>query len=66
MVTLPIGMIFLVIGILWPKIIHTASYAGQNWDDFVRREVFGLAIGMLLMTVIRLRCQRRYGESHDS
>jgi len=29
-VILPIAMMFLVIGILWPRIIHTASHDGQN------------------------------------
>ena len=60
-VTLPIAMMFLVIGILWPRIIHTVSYAGRNWDDFLRGGIFGLAIGMLLMIVHALRRQCRCG-----
>jgi hypothetical protein len=65
-VILPIAMMFLVIGILWPRIIHTASHDGQNWDDFLRGGVFGLAIGMLLLTVIRLYRQCRSGQSRNS
>ncbi|MGA2086048.1 MAG: hypothetical protein ABSG60_11060 [Terracidiphilus sp.] len=57
-VTLPIGTIFLAIAIIWPKIIHPSSMPGQNWDDFLRGGIFGIAIGMLLMTGIKMRRQR--------
>jgi hypothetical protein len=55
--TLPLAMAFIAIGILWPHIIHTSSQPGTDWNDFLRGGVMGLAIGMLLMTVVNMRRQ---------
>jgi hypothetical protein len=60
--TLPIATIFLMIAIIWPKLIHSSTRLGHNGDDILRGAVFGLAIGMLLMTVIHMRRQRRSGQ----
>jgi len=65
-VTLPIGTMFLAIAILWPKIIHSSSSMGQSWNDLLRGAVFGLAIGMLLMTGINMRRQRHCGKSQGA
>ena len=53
--TLPIATIFLAIAFLWPHIIHTSSRLGTNWNDVLRGGVMGLAIGMLLMSVVNMR-----------
>lgn len=58
-VTLPIAVIFLAIAIAWPKLIHSSAHLGHNGDDILRGAIFGLAIGMLLMTGIHMRRQRR-------
>jgi hypothetical protein len=60
--TLPIATIFLMIAIVWPKLIHSPSNLGHNGEDIVRGAIFGLAIGMLLMTGIYMRHQRRLGQ----
>jgi hypothetical protein len=60
--TLPIATIFLAIAFLWPHIIHTSSHLGTDWNDFLRGGVMGLAIGMLLMTVVNMR---RYQQSQN-
>jgi hypothetical protein len=59
---LPIAMSILAIAIVWPQMIHPASHAGTDWNDFVRGGVFGLAIGMLLIT---LMCQLRARRKED-
>jgi hypothetical protein len=64
-VTLTIGTMFLAIAILWPKIIHSSFSMGQSRDDLLRGAVFGIAIGMLLMTGINMRRQRYCGKSQD-
>jgi hypothetical protein len=64
--TLPVAMMFLAIGILWPHIIHTTLRVGENWDDFLRGGVIGIAIGILLLTAIRLHRQRRRCDGQES
>jgi hypothetical protein len=59
--TLPIATIFLAIAVLWPHIIHPSSHLGTDWNDFLRGGIMGLAIGMLLMTVIRM-CRQGCGQ----
>jgi phosphotransferase system glucose/maltose/N-acetylglucosamine-specific IIC component len=61
-ITLPIATIFLAIAIIWPKLIHSSAHLGHNGDDILRGSVFGLAIGMLLMTGIHMRRERRSGQ----
>jgi hypothetical protein len=58
----PLAMMFLVIGILWPRIIQTTIHPATNWDDGLRGFVFGIAIGILLIAAIRLSRQRGCGE----
>ena len=65
-VILPIAMMFLIIGILWPKLIHSSSHLVYSGDDFMRGAVLGLSIGMLLMTVITMYRQRRRGENREA
>jgi hypothetical protein len=55
--TLPLAMSFIAIGILWPHIIPPSSHLGTDWNDFLRGGVMGVAIGMLLFTVIQMRRQ---------
>ena len=64
--SLPIATIFLTIAIIWPKLIHSSPHLGHNGDDILRGAVFGLAIGMLLMTGINVRRQRRSGQSRKA
>jgi hypothetical protein len=64
--TFPIATIFLAIAIIWPKLIHSSSHLGHNGDDILRGAVFGLAIGMLLMTGINMHRQRRCDQSRNS
>jgi hypothetical protein len=65
-VTLPIATIFLAIAIVWPKLIHSPAHLGHNSDDILRGAIFGLAIGMLLMTGINMRRQRRCGQRREA
>jgi len=64
--TLPIATIFLAIAFIWPKLIHSSSHLGDNGDDILRGAVFGLAVGMLLMTGINMLRQRRCDQSRNS
>jgi hypothetical protein len=57
--TLPIAMMFLMIAVLWPHFIQPSLHPGPDWNDFLRGAVLGMAIGMLLMTGINMRSQRR-------
>jgi hypothetical protein len=38
------GMMFIVFGIVWPRLISLAPYAGTNWNDFLRGACYGLGI----------------------
>jgi hypothetical protein len=64
---IPIAMSFLAISVVWPQIIHPASHVGVDWSDFVRGAIFGLAIGIVLITAIhRRRAPDSTGTSPDS
>lgn len=63
---LPIATIFLTIAIIWPKLIHSSPHLGHNGDDILRGAVFGLAIGMLLLTGINMRRQRLSSQSRKA
>lgn len=56
----PIAMSILAIGVVWPQLMHTASRAGTDWNDFVRGATIGFAIGLMLMAVGRTVRDRRY------
>jgi hypothetical protein len=64
--TLPIATIFLMIAIIWPKLIHSPAHLGHNGDDILRGAVFGLAIGMFLMTGMHMRRQRRSDQKREA
>ena len=64
--TLPIATIFHAIAALWPHIIHPSSHLGTDWNDFLRGGVMGLAIGMLLMTVVNMRRCRQSQDPTES
>jgi hypothetical protein len=55
---IPIGMMFLVLGILWPMSIHPASQVARNWSEAVRGMLFGLSIGMNLLSCWMMRRRR--------
>ncbi len=40
------GMMFIVFGILWPRFISLAPYAGTNLNDFLRGLLYGLGISL--------------------
>ncbi len=53
-----IGMLFLVIALAWPRYIHLNGGLGPGWIDGVRGMLFGVSIGINLMSV-RLAGRRR-------
>jgi hypothetical protein len=55
---IPIGMMFLVFGILWQMLIHPAGRAARNWSEAVRGMLFGISIGINLLSYWILRRRR--------
>jgi hypothetical protein len=47
----PISMLFLVLGLTWPRYLHLASNLGPEVTAVVRGVLFGIAIGMGLLSV---------------
>ena len=56
---MPIGMLCLVLGIIWPIFFHPVSKMGQDWSDGLRGLLYGLSIGINIMAVIRTSTDRR-------
>jgi hypothetical protein len=58
---IPIGMTFLVLGILWPMLIHPTGQAARNWSEAVRGMLFGVSIGINLWSCWMVRRRRCSG-----
>ncbi len=58
---IPVAMMFLVIGILWPNFFHPTTQLGKNWSEGLRGLMFGLSVGINVMAVVRAGRQRRCG-----
>jgi hypothetical protein len=56
---IPIGMMFLVLGILWPMLIHPVGQVSRNWSEAVRGMLFGISIGVNLWSCWMVRRARR-------
>jgi hypothetical protein len=54
---IPIGTMFLVVGILFPMMLHPATQTGKNLAEGIRGLLFGLSIGINLFSVILARRQ---------
>jgi hypothetical protein len=55
---MPIGMMCLVLALLSQKFLHPATKFGQDWFDAVCGLLFGLSIGMNLMSMVLSARQR--------
>jgi hypothetical protein len=49
---IPVAMMFLVFGILWPNLFHPATQSWKNWSEGLRGLMFGLSLGINLMAVM--------------
>lgn len=56
-----IGMVCLVVALLWPRFLPLTGNMGPNWIDGVRGLLFGMSIGMNLMSLTLMARQRRCG-----
>jgi len=56
-----LGMLFLVIALAWPRYIHLTGGLDPGWIDAVRGLLFGVSIGINLMSVGLAARQRRCG-----
>jgi hypothetical protein len=55
----PIGMLFLILALVWPRLLPVATALGPDWNDALRGFLFGLSIGLNLVAVFLLARQRR-------
>jgi len=60
---IPIAMMFLVIGFLWPYFFHPATQFAQNLSHTARGMLCGISFGINLMAIRQAARQRRCGES---
>jgi len=60
---IPVAMMCLVVGILWPNFFHPTTQLWKNWSEGLRGLLFGLSIGINLMAVRLAARQRRCGSS---
>jgi len=60
---IPIAMMFLVIGFLWPYFFHPATQFAQNLSPGARGMLGGISFGINLMAIRQAARQRRCGES---
>ncbi len=60
-----LGMVFLIIANLWPRFIHLVVDLSPDWIDATHGMLYGLAIGLLLLSV-RLNCRQRRGGGNSS
>jgi len=58
-VMIPIAMMFLIAGILWPYFFHPASQVAENWSHGLRGLLFGISFGINLMAIRQAARQRR-------
>jgi hypothetical protein len=56
---IPVGMMFLVVGILWQNLFHPTTQSWKNWSDGLRGLMFGLSIGISLSAACLAGRQRR-------
>jgi hypothetical protein len=60
---IPVAMMFLVVGILWPNFFHPTTQLWKNWGEALRGLMFGVSLGINLMAVRLASRQRRCGGS---
>jgi hypothetical protein len=60
---IPIALMCLVVGLLWPNLFHPATALGKDWSDGVRGLLFGASIGINVMAIRLGRRQGRCGRS---
>ena len=46
MLLIALGLIFLIVGITWPRHPASAALAGTDWNDFLHGLFIGVAIGL--------------------
>lgn len=56
---IPIGMMFLAMGLMLPYLIHPSSQLGLNLSHGVRGLLVGISVGISLPAAILARRQRR-------
>ena len=56
---MPIGMMCLALALLSQRFLHPATKFGHDWFDGVCGLLFGLSIGMNLMSMVLSARQRR-------
>jgi type II secretory pathway component PulF len=44
MMLISIGMMFIVFGIVWPRLVSPVAHTGTDWHDFLRGLCYGLGI----------------------
>jgi hypothetical protein len=52
MMLLTVGLMFLVIGIVWPKLSFPVAHFGLDLNDFVRGMTFGIATALEIGGVV--------------
>ena len=50
-----IGMACLLIALLWPRFVHATGGLSPDWIDGIRGMLFGVAIGMNLLSLTLTR-----------
>ena len=55
----PVAMLFLVIGILFPMIVHPVSQVAKNWAEGIRGLFFGISFGINIMALVLQRRAKR-------
>jgi UDP-N-acetylmuramyl pentapeptide phosphotransferase/UDP-N-acetylglucosamine-1-phosphate transferase len=57
--SIPLSMMFLVTALVWPAHLHLAANLSPNWTDGLRGLLFGISIGIGLVSAILAARQRR-------
>ncbi|MDT4898479.1 MAG: hypothetical protein QOH25_3556 [Acidobacteriota bacterium] len=55
------GMACLALANIWPRFFHFEASLGTDWVDAIRGFLYGLGIGLNLLTVLLNRRQRQSG-----
>lgn len=58
------GMMFIVSGILWPRLVSSGAHGGADWHDFLRGLCYGLGIsfeigGLIIAITAVAACERK-------
>jgi hypothetical protein len=57
-VMMSIGMLCLASALAWPRFVPLTFHAGPDWIDGIRGVLFGMAIGLNLLSVMKTAKQR--------